>query len=120
MTSTDVDVAVKTCRGCGETKSLAHYYKTKSTRDGLQSRCKSCHIEVVKARKDLRRAEMGEDAWLEQQRQMQRKRRSDPETRENDYRHSRRVAAAMAELRDRHRKEYDAILARLRYEDDTA
>lgn len=40
---------MKTCNKCGESKPTAEFHKNSSRRDGLQSRCKSCHgIECAK------------------------------------------------------------------------
>ena len=35
-------MALKLCRGCGETKDRAEFYRATREKDGLQSRCKDC------------------------------------------------------------------------------
>ena len=44
-------MAVKLCRGCGETKDHAEFYRATKEKDGLQYRCKMC-CKVASARWD--------------------------------------------------------------------
>lgn len=39
---THIDIATKFCNGCSLTKSFSDFYKSKSKRDGYESRCKQC------------------------------------------------------------------------------
>jgi len=41
---------MKRCLKCGETKSVAEFYRDKSTRDGLQTRCKVCQATAKRER----------------------------------------------------------------------
>lgn len=34
---------MKTCRGCNKTKPSSDFHKNRSSKDGLQARCKDCH-----------------------------------------------------------------------------
>lgn len=43
---------MKTCSRCGEAKSIDNFSKNKLTRDGLESRCRSCKAELYQARKN--------------------------------------------------------------------
>ena len=40
---------MKNCGSCGELKSVNDYHKNSKTKDGLQSRCKSCNLLSVKS-----------------------------------------------------------------------
>jgi hypothetical protein len=42
-------VALKACTGCGEEKDTADFNRTKRTKDGLHSQCKSCTTEKYRA-----------------------------------------------------------------------
>ena len=42
----------KTCSKCKETKGIGEFHKDKSTKDGLNSRCKSCKKAYQEANKD--------------------------------------------------------------------
>ena len=33
---------MKTCKGCGESKELSHFWRCNGTKDGLRSKCKQC------------------------------------------------------------------------------
>jgi hypothetical protein len=113
----DVLLITKRCRDCGEVKPASQFYAAKTNRDGLNSYCKPCDIDHRRRRVEQLKAAMGEEAYNAQQAERQRNRRKDPEVRKRDRRANRRVQVALAELRERHRPEYEAILARLAYED---
>jgi hypothetical protein len=39
---------MKTCSKCGQSKELSEFYVNNKAKDGLFSRCKSCHKELIK------------------------------------------------------------------------
>jgi hypothetical protein len=43
---------MKVCRKCGEAKSLDEFYRMPGMRDGLDSKCKQCARDAVKANRD--------------------------------------------------------------------
>lgn len=44
----------KRCSVCGEIKDIAEFSKNARTKDGLQVRCKPCHVKAVKESRDKR------------------------------------------------------------------
>lgn len=40
---------MRTCRDCGETKSLEDFSKAKQARDGIRNFCKACAVKKMKA-----------------------------------------------------------------------
>ena len=113
----DVLLITKRCRDCDEVKPASQFYTSRKMRDGLTSYCKPCTIEQQRQRVQRIKAEVGEEAYNALRAQRQRNRRKDPEVMKRDRRANKRVDLALAELRERHRPEYEAILARLAYED---
>ena len=47
-------VDTKRCPKCGEVKSLAEFGKNACAKDGLQNRCKPCHVLAVKESREKR------------------------------------------------------------------
>jgi hypothetical protein len=43
---------LKTCTGCGEAKPLDRYSKDRTKKDGLQYRCKDCHLAYYHANRE--------------------------------------------------------------------
>lgn len=113
----EIVIASKQCTTCEETKPLSQFHRQPAAPDGLRYACKACSNARTRASIERRRAEMGEEAWLAQQRAVVQKYRQNPAARAKAVKHSARQHAALAELRDRHRPEYEAILARLKYEE---
>lgn len=48
---TAVELATKTCRLCGADKPLSEYHRHRSSKDGRQSRCKTCGSETDRERR---------------------------------------------------------------------
>ena len=50
---TTSDLTFKKCTGCGETKSVDHYYRKNrgNGKYGLMAKCKSCHDQITRAHK---------------------------------------------------------------------
>ena len=109
-------LAVKTCATCGVEKSLSHFHRSKKTPDGHRHACKDCARTYIDANKARRRAEMGEAVWLAHQRNITAKSRAKAEVRDRDRLASAAYHAASGVLRENHRDEFDALLARERYE----
>jgi hypothetical protein len=70
-----VELAFKHCPDCDTTKPVAEFHRHPKTRDRLQVRCKPCFNAYERERRATRRAAMGEEAWLEYQRQIIRRHR---------------------------------------------
>jgi hypothetical protein len=104
-----VVVAEKVCRRCGETKPLSDYYHNKATSDGFTIYCKPCCRWYTETAKAKRRAEMGEEAWLEQQRQVVRQSRQ-RRNYDRERLQSRAQTAAVRRLVEAHRAEYEQYL----------
>lgn len=113
---TSVEVATKTCTRCGETKPLTEFHRNRSAPDGRQSRCKVCVRFLVNERRAAKRAEMGDAAFKAQMAEQVRRHRQTPHGKEMARRQEAAYSAAQRILRERHRKEFDAIYARERYE----
>jgi hypothetical protein len=47
----------KTCQGCGGTHDLAHFGKNKTSKDGYQSRCKTCFKQYKTKKKLIERSD---------------------------------------------------------------
>ena len=109
-------LAVKTCATCGQEKPLSQFYRALRNRDGHRHECKDCVRAYVDANKARRRAEMGEAGWLAHQRNITAKSRAKAEVRDRDRLTSAAYHAASGVLRENHRDEFDALLARERYE----
>jgi hypothetical protein len=41
------DIPLKQCKACGELKERSEFHKRAQSADGLQYRCKKCHIGAV-------------------------------------------------------------------------
>lgn len=100
------ELLTKKCARCSETKPAAQF----SVSGGrLSSWCKPCMNEATKARKAARRAEIGEEAFLEYQRQIvARVRAKNGGVKDRAYMKAR--AQALKALRERHQTEFDHLL----------
>ncbi len=47
-----MDMSLKRCRICGESKPLSSFYAMKGMRDGYRNECKMCHLAARKAKYD--------------------------------------------------------------------
>lgn len=52
----------KTCTKCKETKSVSGFYKSRSTKDGLQYRCKLCDSEETRRYREANKEKKSEIA----------------------------------------------------------
>lgn len=107
-------LAEKVCPDCGESKPLSGFYRDRSHRDGRSTYCAVCSRDRVRARRSQRREEMGDEAWLEYQRDVVRRYRASGRSRDSDQRDAYR--AAERRLREAHRDEFDAYLRQERYD----
>lgn len=64
----------KRCNGCGESKPNSDYHKNVRAKDGLQSRCKPCHVRAVA--ESVNRSSEAREAYLEGQSRRQKENRS--------------------------------------------
>lgn len=104
-----VELLVKTCTACNETKPASEWYRNRARKDGLAAECKACARSRVDASKARRRQELGEAEYLRRQREIvARSRKKRGMKREREYRRAQR--AAHQELANRHRKEYEHLL----------
>lgn len=46
------EITTKRCAKCGEVKPVSEFYKSKESKDGLQSYCKECHRAANSKRKE--------------------------------------------------------------------
>lgn len=102
-------LTTKTCRSCGEDKSLTEFYRGARNADGLRWTCKTCDIAAAKAREARRRVEMGEEAWLERNRRIvaaSRRRTGN----KSGIAYMRARTRALQALADLHRKEFEHLL----------
>lgn len=110
----ELEALTKSCTKCGATKPLSQFYRQPSGVLGRYSWCSECTKANVKRLRAKRRAEMGEEAWKQHQRELVAKHRdqhgSDRSGASKAYR------TALYELRDTHRAEFDERLRRIRYE----
>lgn len=112
--------ALKTCRKCKRTLNLSEFHRNKRMRDGLRNECKDCARDATRASVARRRAEMGDEAFRARQREntSRHRERNGPES---DRRQRMAYQAAMAALRERHRKEFDRLYAiELRRQEESA
>ena len=109
-------LAEKACSACGETKPLSEFHLSRSNKDGHRASCGACVRAEAKARGARRRAEMGEEAWLEANRVATAKARSKKAGRARSRASNAAYRAALHALRDAHRDQFDVLLARERYE----
>lgn len=58
----------KTCRRCGETKSVAAFYTDKRAADGLKTECKTCHGKVAVATRDPERKRTANREYMRRKR----------------------------------------------------
>jgi len=60
-----LEIRMKTCSSCKETKDLSQYSRQSSNRDGLCSQCKTCRSTKLKEWKSSNRAKVIQDrkAW---------------------------------------------------------
>lgn len=110
-------LATKQCSKCGETKPLSEFHRDRTNRDGRHSWCAVCMRTLVNERQAVRRAEMGDEAWLAHQRQLLARSRA---RRNNDTerRYGKARSRAVQRLIDAHRAEFDALLAQERYAEE--
>lgn len=102
----DIEPATKVCTKCGEELSLTEFHKAGVR---LHSWCKQCTNAANRARKEKVRAEIGDEAWREQQRQaVSRHRAKTGNVKGRAYSTAR--AMALEELRVRHQREFDYLL----------
>lgn len=104
----DVIEATKTCTKCRRVLNLSEFHRDRNRPDGLHVWCRECSIENTKQNAARRRAEMGEEAYLAEQRE--RTRRSRARNPEPNRRQNRAQARALAALRENHRAEYERLL----------
>jgi hypothetical protein len=116
VTDTTPVLAEKRCSKCDQTKPLSEFHKDPRTRDGLRTWCKDCAIEKVRESQARRRQAMGDEQWLAHQAELRRQSRSKPGGRDRDRVSNRAYSAALFQLRDLHRAQFDALLERERYE----
>jgi hypothetical protein len=112
---TALDLATKHCNGCDETKPLSEFYKDRNRRDGRHARCGECAKASVLAYQARKREEIGDEAFREYRRVItarSRARTGNASGRASQAAHQ----AALLTLRDLHRDQFDALLARERYE----
>ena len=101
--------ALKTCTKCKRTLNLSEFYRDKGKRDGRSHWCRACNRANTKAAVERRRAEIGEEAWRAERRDAVRRHRAKNGTR--DKTQVKAYNAAMAQIRERHRKEFDRLYA---------
>lgn len=106
--------AEKICTRCGETKNLSEFPAHKRRTDGRASDCKACNVERVKANYERVRQQIGEEAFRARQREAQRRYREKNPTKDRLQQEA--YQAASVALRERHRKEFDELYRRARYE----
>jgi hypothetical protein len=100
-------VIMKRCTACGEEKPGSEFYRNGSR--GLHGSCKECHKRQVREYQAAERERMGEEAWRTHQAEIVRRSRA-----KHPGVNRLQVAAynaAAAEVRERHRAEFDAIYA---------
>lgn len=112
----DLVVAEKTCTRCGELKSLSDFYRNRRASDGRTSWCKACVLETTRER-DARQRAVDPEAFKARNRASVQRHRSTPEGREAARKHSARRVAALKQLVENHRDEFDRIMALLHYEE---
>jgi hypothetical protein len=93
----------KRCSTCGETKPLSEFYRSSTTRDGRQYRCKPCDKQTT-----ITWQRENRDRYADR---MRRWRRENPDATARDRAQSDAYQAAETELRERHRDEFDALYA---------
>lgn len=49
-------ITMKTCTKCGETKSVDRFYRDRSNRDGMETKCKECKRVYYEAHREEKRA----------------------------------------------------------------
>lgn len=111
----ELELATKACTKCGEEKPLTGFYRQKSTPDGRRSSCAGCVNRYVKRRTADRRKEMGEEAWQEHRRQIQRRHRETGGY-ERDRLQAEAYNEAMRRVREAHRAEFEAYYREARYD----
>jgi hypothetical protein len=104
-----VDLAVKTCTKCGETKPLSEFYRRRASRDGRATQCRTCVQTTVLVNRAAERERMGDEYWKAHQAEIVRRHRAkgrDARSRESRQAYN----SALHELRRRHPAEFQAIL----------
>lgn len=112
---TALDIATKRCSACGEVKPLSEFSRCKGNRDGLQYSCKTCDRTKALERQTRLRESIGDEAY----KAISRSRVEEHRRKTGNARgklHGRARSAAIAALIDAHRDEYDALLARAKYD----
>jgi hypothetical protein len=104
-----VELAFKHCPDCDTTKPVAEFHRHPKTRDRLQVRCKPCFNAYERERRATRRAAMGEEAWLEYQRQIIRRHRQKTGNVQGKA-YARDKFRAVQVLIDLHRDEFEHLL----------
>lgn len=109
-----VESATKTCTGCGETKNLAEFYRKNTSPDGRDTRCKHCRRPYYRERARARRQADPEGERERLRRNTQRWReRVGPDA----NRQPRAWNRALAQLRKRHEREFNALYRLAREEE---
>lgn len=102
-------LAEKVCSRCGEVKPLSEFYRSKNTKDGRDSRCRTCAREAIDAYQARKRAEDPE-GWRERGRQRAARRRQDPAKRARDNMHLRAQTLAISRLKEMYPDAYRHLL----------
>lgn len=105
---TAMEPVVKTCTKCGETKPLSQFHRNRRSPDGHQTYCKPCMNEGVRQRQQRRRNEIGEEAYLAIQRDIQRRHRERTGNRKGRQYEQAKYRAFRA-LADRHEVEFEHL-----------
>jgi len=112
VTAIAVEMAVKRCPRCAETKPLSQFHRNRSAADGHHSMCKMCtqaYTRAYQAAKAAKRAELGDEAWRAYKAAHVRAHRERTGG-DRDREYARTQYRAVSALIDRHRAEYDRLL----------
>ena len=103
------ELAEKRCTKCGETKPLSGFHRNRRAADGHHYWCKPCMTAYTNERAAIRRAEMGEEAWLAHQREITRRHRERTKNAKGkEYQAAKNRAISV--LMERHRTEFEHLL----------
>ena len=103
-------MSTKVCSRCERRLATEEFPRSRSRADGRGSACQRCVSEAAKARNARKRAEMGEDAWLEHQRQIMARHRSDPANRARGRAATAARSRALWQLAARHPGEFAHLI----------
>lgn len=112
----EVVLPTKQCRDCGEEKPLSSFHRNARRSDGHSLYCKPCGTARTKAYQRRKKEEMGEEAWLESQREQMAKHRSTQHGREAALLQGRIQSEAVSRLKELHRDDWERLLSIVRYE----